>query len=110
ARNETVARGEIVDQLCEIISPNLLTLFPPAEYKDRSRTELVMAIQDRVQETARANYISINEMEVRDAVTVLLNELAYAFKAIDADNQRQNTVAAAKDKIHPLLMEHIDAS
>ena len=105
-----MARGEIVDQVFELISPNLLTMFPPAEYKERSRTELVMAIQDRVQETARSNNITVNEMEVRDAVTVLLNELVYAFKAIEADSQRQSTVTAAKEKIHPLLMEHIDAS
>lgn len=105
-----VARGEIVDQVCEIISPNLLKLFPPAEYKDRARTELVMAIQDRVQEAARSHNIAVNEMEVRDAVTVLLNELVFAFRTVEADNQRQSTVAAAKEKIHPLLMEHIDAS
>ncbi|HEY4546551.1 MAG TPA: CpaF family protein [Pedomonas sp.] len=107
---ETMARGEIVDQVCEAISPDLLKLFPAAEYKDRARTELVMAIQDRVQEAARSNNIVVNEMEVRDAVTVLLNELVYAYKAIEADNQRQSTVTAAKAKIHPLLMEHIDAS
>lgn len=105
-----MARGEIVDQVCEAISPDLLKLFPAAEYKDRARTELVMAIQDRVQEAARSNNIVVNEMEVRDAVTVLLNELVYAYKAIEADNQRQSTVTAAKAKIHPLLMEHIDAS
>ncbi len=107
---DTMARGEIVDQLFEIVSPDLLKLFPPAEYKDRARTELVMVIQDRVQEVARSNNITVNEMEVRDAVTVLLNELVYAFKAIEADSQRQSTVTAAKEKIHPLLMEHIDAS
>ncbi|MGK2285924.1 CpaF family protein [Pedomonas sp. V897] len=112
----TVARGEVVDQLFEIISPNLLNLFPAPEYKDRARTELVMAIHDRVQETARVHGIDLSEMEARDAVTVLLNELVYAYKALDsADSQRgngrsQNTVAAAKEKIHPLLMEHIDAS
>ena len=114
--SESAARGAVVDQLFEIIAPDLLTLFPAPEYKDRARTELVMAIQDRVQETARANGIDLNEMETRDAVTVLLNELVYAYKALDtADSQRssgrsQNTVATAKDKIQPLLMEHIDAS
>lgn len=106
----TMARGEIVDQVCELISPNLLGIFPPSDYKDRARTELVMAIQDRVQETSRSSGIPMNEMEVRDAVTVLLNELVYAYKAIEADSQRQSTVTAAKEKIQPLLMEHIDAS
>lgn len=110
------ARGAIVDQIYELISSDLLTLFPPQEYRNRARTDLVAAIQEQVQETARKNSIELNEMETRDAVTVLLNELVYAFKSLDGGEVQkgarssQTTIAAAKEKIQPLLMEHIDAS
>ncbi|MEX6724243.1 CpaF family protein [Parapedomonas caeni] len=115
------ARGAIVDQIYELLSNDLLAIFPPDEWRNRPRPELMAALEERIQATAVDNNLTLNEMETRDAVTVLLNDLIEAGKALEplptpdppkavARSSSQSSVIAAKEKIHPLLMEHIDAS
>lgn len=115
------ARGAIVDQIFDLLSAELSSLFPASEWMGRASAELTAAIDERVESTAKANGLTLNDMEKRDVVTVLLNELSDMLRAaepgsetstVSKNNQKssQTSILDAKDKIHPLLMEHIDAS
>jgi pilus assembly protein CpaF len=112
----------VVDQLYELIAPELPTILPRDELKTKQRSDLALLIADRARATARANAIDVTEGDMRDVVTVLLNELIDLIGEPEADpladltrnarpaNNSKQTVADAKERIYPILMEHVDAS
>ncbi len=119
--------GAIVDQLYELMSESALTLLPADELRSKSRSDLANLIFDATQKCAEENGIAASEADIRDAVTVLINDvidhigglkpdpfvekpapqLMPEKKAASASIER---VLEAKENIFPLLMEHVDAS
>jgi pilus assembly protein CpaF len=119
--------GATVDQLYELMSDAALTLLPADELRARSRSDLADLIFSATQACADENGIACTDADIRDAVTVLINDVidhigglksdpfaekpapqvAPAKKAASASIER---VLEAKENIFPLLMEHVDAS
>lgn len=106
-----------------LISPQLLDLFPKAKSRGRARGELAAQLEEMVLRIARDQGMLVDDVGVRDTVTVLLNELVAALGGLQPDqlseaaNRAQRSAAlskgsvvAAKERVHPLLMERIDAS
>ncbi|MBL8648365.1 ATPase, T2SS/T4P/T4SS family [Sphingosinicella xenopeptidilytica] len=110
-------------ELHAILSPQLSELFPPAKTRTRRRGELAAQIEDTVKRLADIQGMTIDDGQVRDTVTVLLNELINlvgglkpsaatetAERTARAASASTQSVLAAKERVHPILMERIDAS
>lgn len=106
-----------------ILSPQMPSIFPAEETRRRSRGELAYQIEDLIRRTAEAEKMALEEVQVRDTVTVLLNQLITNIGGLIPDPVAESTaraaraaasskssVIAAKERVHPLLMERIDAS
>jgi pilus assembly protein CpaF len=106
-----------------LISPQLLDLFPRDKTRSRARGELAAQLEEMVLRVARDQGLILDEVGIRDTVTALLNELIAAVGGLQPDPlgeaaarvQRnaalsKSSVVAAKERVHPLLMERIDAS
>ncbi len=117
------ASGAIVDQLYELVEPLLAERFPAEATRLRRRTEIADELMSLTRETATASAVEAREAEVRDVVTVLLNDVIDLVGGIEVDpivvkqpktaksaSSSSESVLAAKERIHPLLIEHIDAS
>ncbi len=110
-------------ELHALLSPRLPELFPFDKTKQRRRGELAVQLDEMVQKLAASEDIPVDEGQIRDTVTVLLNELINAVgglspepqndavdRAARASSASAASVIKAKDRVHPLLMERIDAS
>ncbi|MGB3722645.1 MAG: CpaF family protein [Pacificimonas sp.] len=106
-------------ELHELLSPQLLDLFPREKAKKTPRGELAARLEDHIKRMATDQARDMDAAEVRDTVTVLLNELLHRIGGLDSANAAKKTAAssasaksvvAAKEHIQPLLMERIDAS
>ncbi|TXG83041.1 MAG: CpaF family protein [Sphingomonadales bacterium] len=119
----TPASGAIVDQLYEVVEPLLADRFPAEATRIRRRGEVTDELTKLARETAAANAIDAREAEIRDVVTVLLNDVIDLVGGIEVDpivvkpaktaksaSSSSESVLAAKERVHPLLIEHIDAS
>jgi pilus assembly protein CpaF len=119
--------GAIVDQLYELMSEPALTLLPADELRVKSRSELADFIFSATQACAEENGIAASDVDIRDAVTVLINDVIdhigglkpdpFAEKpAVQAPQSKKvasasiERVLEAKENIFPRLMEHVDAS
>jgi pilus assembly protein CpaF len=91
------------------------------EARLNSRAQLAEDIEELIRKEADQRQLQISEMERRDLVTVLLNDLLSKSSSRGEDGKpkgkknpkdaaTQQTIAAAKERLQPLLMEHIDAS
>ncbi|MEX1147520.1 MAG: CpaF family protein [Sphingomonadales bacterium] len=109
------------EQLYDHLSPLARQRFNAEESRRKPRAELAQELDALIIEEAQTTGIEANDLERRDLVTVLLNELLSMAPASDdtgdAKTRRnakkaatQQTVSAAKERLQPLLMEHIDAS
>ncbi len=105
--------------LHEKLSPKLLELFPRDRAKKTPRGELAARLEDQIKTLAAAEALHIEDAQLRDTVTVLLNELLHRIGGLDNANAAKKTAASsasaksvvsAKEHIQPLLMERIDAS
>jgi pilus assembly protein CpaF len=101
-------------------------MLPAEQHRDKRRGELAGLVQDVVMRTAAREGREIGEGVLRDTVTALLNELIAAYGAFGtgapsaasaaelrqarAATSSKGNVVAAKERVHPLLMERIDAS
>ncbi len=113
-------------ELHALLQPKLADLFPPAETRVRSRGELAATIEEMVINLARVEAIDIDDAQTRDTVTVVLNEVIAAVGGLAPDAQQAarnagdrapraasasiKSVLLAKEHVHPLLMDRIDAS
>jgi len=110
-------------ELHAILSPQLSELFPPAKTRTRRRGELAAEMEDTIKRLADIQGMAIDDGQVRDTVTVLLNELINligglkpsaatetAERSARAASASTQSVLAAKERVHPILMERIDAS
>lgn len=107
--------GATVDQAYELIEPAVKLQFGNGAALGKSTGELTAEIDQFVREQLRKLGISLNELERRDLLTVLLNEI---MSEVERDGGKgrngrrestKETIEAAKDKLQPLLLEHIDA-
>ena len=112
-----------VPELYELLSPQLTDLFPPAKTRNRARGELAAQLEEMVLRLAGDQSMKLEDSQVRDTVTKLLNELVAAIGGLEPDplsdaanrvqraaTMSKTSVIAAKERVHPLLMERIDAS
>ncbi len=119
--------GANVDHLYELMSEAVLTLLPADEVRVKSRSDLADFIFSATRECADSNGLSASDADIRDAVTVLINDLIdhvgglrpdpFAEKPVPVQSAAAKKVASAsiervieaKETIFPLLMEHVDA-
>ena len=98
----------------QLLAPQVAERYPAATTRDRPRGELAHEIQEMVVAAGEAERRGLDEAQVRDTVTALLNELIAAIGGLNDGSQKKaasaskSSVVAAKDKVHPLLMQRVD--
>ncbi|MEE4349173.1 MAG: CpaF family protein [Pacificimonas sp.] len=120
---ETPRRGRSTENcvwaLHEILAPELLKRFPAATAKKTSRGELAGRLEELVNDTAAAEALDIDDGQIRDTVTVLLNDLIKKIGGLETASEKKSAAAqsasaasviAAKETLQPQLMDRIDAS
>jgi pilus assembly protein CpaF len=111
------ARGSSCDwALHARLSARMPSMFPPDRTRLRSRGDLAGEIERIVRGEGEGH----DDVVVRDTVTALLNDLIAAIGGLSADAPKstaekqaslsRGSVVAAKERVHALLMERIDAS
>ncbi len=106
-----------------VVSAQLPMLFPADATRTRTRAEIARELDSNVRTAAREASIRLEDAAVRDTVTVLLGELLTQIGGLTSEAQAEqtargaratttnrNSVVAAKERVHILLMERIDAS
>ena len=124
--------GAAVDQAFELIGTLIRERLNPEEVRRMPRGDAALMIEEFIADNLAPTDIEINELERRDLVTVFLNDLlsssapraGQAPETSEPDGLVNSRVAnkgrtgeanrasieAAKTKIQPLLMDHLDAS
>ncbi|RMF11606.1 MAG: CpaF family protein [Alphaproteobacteria bacterium] len=103
------------------MAPLLKKRFTGDEIRVKSRSELASEIENLIIEKTRETGIELSGLERRDLLTVLLNEVLAGNSSEDVAEKNKaardtkkgdakETVSLAKERLQPLLMEHIDAS
>lgn len=107
-----------------IVSAQLTILFPAEATRSKTRGEIAAQIEAHVRSAAKGAGISISDPAIRDTVTVLIGELLSQIGGLAgesnggkpgaggarASSTNRGSVVAAKERVHALLMERIDAS
>jgi pilus assembly protein CpaF len=117
---DTKAAGATVDQVFELLEPVVKQRFPREVARQKSTSELSVEIDGLIRDQARKLGVDMNELERRDLLTVLLNDILSDEDEVEAEKPgkkgkkgkhatTKETLIQAKDKLQPLLMEHIDA-
>lgn len=121
------SNGANVDQIYELMCEPILTLLPVEEVRAKSRSDLADFVFTATRECAESNGLSATDADIRDAATVLINDLIDHVGGLKPDPFVEKQAAAspatkkvasasiervieAKENIFPLLMEHVDAS
>lgn len=109
-----------IDQAIETIGPKVAELLSPEEIRSLSRGELAKELEKIISQLCADQAIELNASEMREVTTVLLNDVVSTARIADHDpllasgsrdvSSENATIEAAKEKIQPRLMEHIDAS
>jgi pilus assembly protein CpaF len=122
AVRDTAPAYDPARKVIDLLSPRLPNLIEKPVVKASTRGQLAKILEELVSETARDNSIAVSEDNARDAVTKLLNEWialvgglepqenAESDKASRALASSRKTVFEAKERLYPILMEHVDAS
>jgi len=120
ATAHTSANGVSVDKMFEILEPIIKKTFPPGDSRRKSTAELSSEIDNIIREQTRQLNVQLNELERRDLLTIFLNDLLTKEeeeqatpskgKARAKQSTSKETISEAKNKLQPLLMEHIDAA
>jgi pilus assembly protein CpaF len=122
---KTVESPETLDtsrRIYDLLFPTLQTLLEKAVVKASTRGTLAKILEELVADTAKEQFISVSEDAARNAVTRLLNDWIALVGGLEpapgADGERasrvlaasRKTVLDAKEKLYPVLMDHVDAS
>ena len=108
-----------VDQAVEVVGPFVSDVLGPDKIRSLSRGDLAKELESIALRVCEERSIELNTSEIRDVVTVLLNDAISAARISDQDpllatnrevSPATATLEAAKEAIQPRLMEHIDAS
>jgi pilus assembly protein CpaF len=109
-------------KIYDLLAPRLPNLIDKPVVKSSTRGALAKILEDLVAETATEHSIAASEDNARDAVTRLLNDWIAIVGGLEpspsADAERVSRVLAAsrktvlevKERLYPVLMEHVDAS
>jgi len=124
----------VVDKAFDLIEPVLHEKLDPDQARQMQRNDVTTIIEDLIVEVTARSHIELNDLERRDLLTVLLNDLLTSESKTeeekaeeDADIVRkqkeaqaqqneqkqqasQESIMNAKDRLQPLLLEYIDAS
>ncbi|MFQ5346582.1 MAG: CpaF family protein [Rhodothalassiaceae bacterium] len=103
-----------VDRLADFLESEIKRHFTPEEVRMSQRDDLAVHVEEFVREAAGEQKIEISDAEVCDLATYLLNDLIESV-GVEEDpliaepaNPSTDSVFDAKERIQPLLMEHID--
>jgi pilus assembly protein CpaF len=110
-----------VDDAAEAIGPYVQERLSTEQIRSLSRGELAKEVETLAAQFCSEQSLDLNSSELRDVVTVLLNDVISSARISERDpllagqgarepNAASATIEAAKEKIQPRLMEHIDAS
>jgi len=105
-----------VDKALDLVRTQVDAKFKPDAGAKIPRGEIAKELEFITGKVCRENAIELDELEIRDVVTVLLNDLLHPknrASSAPAARSREpdiSNVEAAKENIQPLLMEQIDAS
>ncbi len=119
---DTASAFDPVRKIINLISPRLPGLVEKPVVKSSTRGGLAKILEELVAETAKENGIAVSEDTARDAVTKLLNEWIALVGGLEPQEAQlsdqasralaksRKTVLDAKERLYPILMEHVDAS
>ncbi len=138
ASNIVLSNANIVDKAYELIESVMLEQMDPKHAREMERDEVTAFIENLIDEETGKHRIDLNDLERRDLLTVLLNDLLTSDsrnekKEADAEETEdvnvvrnhkqaqkqvneqkhqvsQDSIMDAKDRLQPLLLEYIDAS
>ena len=112
------ARQGLIESAVAVARPMIGERISPQDALDRPRDELAREIGAILDEATRHTDQALADHERRDATTALLNELLASSRQATAEEAdeptpaptRANPVAAAKDRIQPMLLQRIDVA
>ncbi len=130
-----VSDAGIVDKAYELIESVMIEKMDPAQAKEMDHSDISAFIEGIIEEETKRHRMELNELERRDLITVLLDDILNAAsdkpkedipeedvnvvrkhkKAQKQTNEKkqqvsQDSIMDAKDRLQPLLLEYIDAS
>ncbi|VAV87088.1 Type II/IV secretion system ATP hydrolase TadA/VirB11/CpaF, TadA subfamily [hydrothermal vent metagenome] len=132
--NNVPSDANMVDRAYDLIESVMLEKMDPEQAREMERNEVTNFIEDLIDEETRRHHMNLNELERRDLITVLLNDLLtsesrkpekHAEEEVNVVRKRkevqkqtneqkhqvsQDSIMDAKDRLQPLLLEYIDAS
>ncbi|VAV89390.1 Type II/IV secretion system ATP hydrolase TadA/VirB11/CpaF, TadA subfamily [hydrothermal vent metagenome] len=134
AGSPVISNASVVDRAYDLIESVMLERIDPKDAREMERNEITHFIEGIIDEETSRHRIELNELERRDLITVLLNDLltsessskkepaeeevSVVKKHKQAQKQNseqkqqvsQDSIMDAKDRLQPLLLEYIDAS
>ncbi len=114
AFDQFTARDEIIEKAVASTDILVASQFSDAEVVDMARGKLATAIEETIEKVQTETGLTLDEHEQRDAVTVLINKrLDEARRNMPKPKEDQDVddpIQSAKEKIQPLLMERIDVA
>ena len=103
-----------LDRLTEFLESEIQRHFTPEEVRMSERADLAVHVEEFIRKSAAERGIEVGEAEVCDLATFLLNDLIESVGTDDDPLMPEpaspsvNSVLEAKERVQPLLMEHID--
>ena len=131
---ESGSDASMVDKAFDLIEPVLQERIDPGAAREMDRNDVRKIIDQLIDEMSASHKLQLNELERRDLLTVLLNDLltseSKASQAAEEETESsvrkqretktqsaeqiqqasQDSIMEAKDRLQPLLLEYIDAS
>ena len=114
---------DLIEQCCDLVRPILGDHIKPSEATSKNRVALAGTIEKLATEAAQKHSVPIDGLNIRNVVTVLLNEVLTSVKKtgkigdLQDDTQPEKSGGAARDslqtaqqKIQPILLERIDTA
>jgi pilus assembly protein CpaF len=115
---------DLIEQCCDLVRPILGDHIKPSEATSKNRVALAGTIEKLATEAAQKHNIPIDGLNIRNVVTVLLNEVLTSVKKTGAIGGSPEHAAAekaaagaardslqtAQQKIQPILLERIDTA
>jgi pilus assembly protein CpaF len=114
---------DLIEQCCDLVRPTLGEHIKPSEATSKNRVALAGTIEKLATEAAQKHGVPIDGLNIRNVVTVLLNEVLTSVKKTGkvcgseddvpsekASGAARDSLQAAQQKIQPILLERIDTA
>lgn len=114
---------DLIEQCCDLVRPTLGDHIKPGEATSKNRVALAGTIEKLATEAAQKHGIPIDGLNIRNVVTVLLNEVLTSVKKTgriggsqdDATTEKaagatRDSLQVAQQKIQPILLDRIDTA